>query len=94
MTCSLLPSAAELLGLVTVADVCEWVGLVDTAAASGILPRPARSSFLALLGNPTLIRHVAAIPLPNWDASVASWCREWHTGHVGFPVSIYLRPRG
>ena len=52
-------------------DIFAWVGLVDAPAAAEVR-RLARTSYLAMLGGPTLVRQVVAIPLDTYKAA-ATW---------------------
>lgn len=61
------PSTADLEQLTALQQVTDWVGIADSAT------RNSRSSLMGLLGSPTLIQHVAAIPFGVWNTAVAAW---------------------
>ena len=66
------PSSEELVGMKTIADICDWVGLVD-GIESDSPRRMARSGFLDALGRPQLVRQLVAIPAAAYEAVAAAW---------------------
>jgi hypothetical protein len=61
------PSKEELATIKTIGDACDWIGLADDEG------RNTRSSLLAALGKPKLLRHIVAIPNDAWLQAVAGW---------------------
>ena len=56
----------------TIEAVCDWVGLVDSAAGDG--PRRlARSSFLQVIGELALVHQIVAIPSEHYLTASAAW---------------------
>ena len=58
------PTAAELQNFNTLADVADWVGVVDAENV------PLKTNFLNELGMPTLIREVVLIKAASFEAAV------------------------
>lgn len=57
----------ELAQMGNLQAVLDWLGLADTAT------RTPKTSLWQVLGSPTLVRHLAAIPRDVWDTAIAAW---------------------
>eukprot|EP00973_Karenia_brevis_P035279 4865662-Karenia_brevis.AAC.1 len=63
------PTSQELSGMKLLVDALEWVGISNVTAETG----PShyfRDAWFAALGNPSLPRHVAAIPKESYDKAM------------------------
>ena len=61
------PTTEELAGLDNLAAVLQWVGLENRGN------RATKDGLWTALGQPTLVRHLAAVPFQAWQDAVAAW---------------------
>ena len=62
------PSPSELAQLTSVEAVLQWVGVADSAGPPAV---NFKAAFLTALGNPSMLRHIVAIPVGRYEKACA-----------------------